>query len=123
MSTNQTIGNNSCEEMSILISDSDAALLGQSEQACVRNQPSRNSKQNSKVHPTDKKNKNDKNRTERKIGRRQLQEKIQQESPSNQFNVGEIVFGSIPGFSPWPARIKLIQHETILIEFFGTGQL
>lgn len=52
-----------------------------------------------------------------------LEELIQNESPNNQYIVNEIVLVTIPGYSPWPARILNIVNETISVEFFGTGQM
>lgn len=52
-----------------------------------------------------------------------LKEKIHNESPMNEFMVDEIVLCTIPGYAPWPARIKEIINQTIFVEFFGTGQM
>lgn len=61
--------------------------------------------------------------SKRKASRKHLEEKIRNQSPVNEFVEGEIVLGTIPGYSPWPARIISITHETILIEFSGTGEV
>lgn len=52
-----------------------------------------------------------------------LKEKIRNEAPDNEFVVHEIVLATIPGFCPWPARIIQIIGQTIMVEFFGTGQV
>lgn len=52
-----------------------------------------------------------------------LKERIHNESPINEFLVNEVVLCTIPGYSPWPARIKDINSQTIFVEFFGTGQI
>lgn len=52
-----------------------------------------------------------------------LEERIENDSPSNHYVQNEIVIASIPGYAPWPARILSIQGETIIVEFFGTGQM
>lgn len=52
-----------------------------------------------------------------------LKEKIRSEAPANEFVNNEIVLATIPGFCPWPARIIQIDGETIMVEFFGTGQM
>lgn len=58
----------------------------------------------------------------RKTTKLQLQEQIDNDSPSRQCLVNEIVLTTITGFAPWPSRILKIIDQTILIEFFGTGQ-
>lgn len=52
-----------------------------------------------------------------------LEERIDSKAPKNQFLESEIVLATIPGYSPWPARISYISDETIFVEFFGTGQM
>lgn len=52
-----------------------------------------------------------------------LAEKIQNEAPINYYLKDEIVLATIPGYAPWPARILDIIGETIIVEFFGTGQM
>lgn len=59
----------------------------------------------------------------RRKSQMRLKEKIQNEAPQNCFLMHEIVLATIPGFSPWPARIVNIMDETIHVEFFGTGQV
>lgn len=59
----------------------------------------------------------------RKDSKMKLEERIRCKAPMNEFVKGEIVLGAIPGFAPWPARIKEIIGETVLIEFFGTGEM
>lgn len=67
------------------------------------------------------------NKTKKKLPRntqrQQLEEKIIRKAPSNEYLEGEIVFGIIPGYPKWPARIVKIVHETIYIQFFGTGHV
>lgn len=52
-----------------------------------------------------------------------LEEKIENESPSKDYILNEIVLCAIPGYPPWPARIIDILNQTIFVEFFGTGQM
>lgn len=52
-----------------------------------------------------------------------LNERITNEAPCNSYLQNEIVLATIPGFAPWPARVKNIIGETIYVEFFGTGQV
>lgn len=52
-----------------------------------------------------------------------LSEKINLESPANEYVLDEVVFATIPGFCLWPARIVNIAGETITVEFFGTGHM
>lgn len=52
-----------------------------------------------------------------------LEERIESKAPKNQFLENEIVLATVPGYSPWPARISYISDETIFVEFFGTGQM
>ena len=59
----------------------------------------------------------------RKDFRMKLEERIRCQAPINQYVKGEIILGTIPGYAPWPARIKEIIGETVLIEFFGTGEM
>lgn len=51
-----------------------------------------------------------------------LQELLLIEAPTRQFLVAEVVLATVPGFCPWPSIILSITGQTILIEFFGTGQ-
>lgn len=53
----------------------------------------------------------------------QLQERILNDVPGKEYLMNEIVLATIPGYSPWPARITNITGQTIMIEFFGTGQM
>lgn len=64
-----------------------------------------------------------KKKLSRTISRKQLDTKIEQKSPCNEFLEGEIILGTIPGFAPWPATMVKIVHETIYIQFFGTGHM
>lgn len=59
----------------------------------------------------------------RKSYKKQLEEKIRNEAPGNEFLEGEIVLATIPGYAPWPAKIHQISNETIFVKFFGTGQV
>lgn len=52
-----------------------------------------------------------------------LEEKLDNEAPIKQFLPNEVVLATVPGYCPWPARILTITDHTILIEFFGTGQM
>lgn len=55
--------------------------------------------------------------------RLELEERIKFQKPVNHFFENEVVLATIPGYAPWPARILGINGETILVEFFGTGQM
>lgn len=59
----------------------------------------------------------------RRTKRLTLKEKIDIDAPESKFMVDEIVFATIPGFCPWPARITGILNEMIMVEFFGTGEV
>lgn len=61
--------------------------------------------------------------TNRKSFKMKLEERIRDQAPINQFAKGEIILGTIPGYAPWPAQIKNIIHDTVYIEFFGTGEM
>lgn len=52
----------------------------------------------------------------------QLQERLQNEVPSKEYLPNEIILATVPGYAPWPARIIEMVGQTILVEFFGTGQ-
>lgn len=52
-----------------------------------------------------------------------LKEKMDKNAPSNEYMLNEIILATIPGFCAWPARIINISNETIMVEFFGTGQM
>lgn len=52
-----------------------------------------------------------------------LVERINNESPANEFFTDEIVFATIPGYCPWPASILYIEGQTLFVKFFGTGQM
>lgn len=52
-----------------------------------------------------------------------LEERIINESPDKEFIVDELVLATVPGYCPWPARILSITSQTIIVEFFGTGQM
>lgn len=52
-----------------------------------------------------------------------LAQAIENGSPANEFVADEVVLVTIPGFCPWPARILGISSETLMVEFFGTGQM
>lgn len=52
----------------------------------------------------------------------QLQERILNEVPSKEYLPNEIILATVPGYAPWPARIIEMIGQTILVEFFGTGQ-
>lgn len=58
----------------------------------------------------------------RKSMKLQLKEQIDNDSPCRKYLVYEIVLATIPGFVPWPARVLKIMDQTIMVEFFGTGQ-
>lgn len=51
-----------------------------------------------------------------------LKEKISRAAPINDYVINELIMATVPGYSPWPARIIDIIGETIVVEFFGTGQ-
>lgn len=59
----------------------------------------------------------------RRVKKLTLSEKIRKESPENVFVVNEIVLATVPGYCAWPSRILSIRNETIMVEFFGTGQV
>lgn len=100
----------------------DVSFKQNTEEKATRKQPLRRAKRDSLIS-TAENIKEKKNQTARKDGRKKLEEKIRDEAPVKQFNEGEIVLGTIPGYAPWPARVLKIIEETIYIEFFGTGQL
>ena len=52
-----------------------------------------------------------------------LEQRINNQAPINELVKGEIVLGTIPGYAPWPARVKEIVNETVFIEFFATGEM
>lgn len=52
----------------------------------------------------------------------QLQERLLSQVPAKEYLQNEIILASIPGYVPWPARILEMTGQTVLIEFFGTGQ-
>lgn len=54
---------------------------------------------------------------------KEIKEKIFNEAPSNEYVQDEIILGTVPGYCPWPARILDIVGDTIVIEFFGTGEM
>lgn len=90
-----------------------------------RQQPSRKAKrssilQSAKHTDNGEKKKRAPNRTYSKL---KLEERISRLSPKNEFVIGEIVLGTIPGYAPWPASIKNIIEDTLYIEFFGTGEM
>lgn len=51
-----------------------------------------------------------------------LKEIISINAPMNDYVMNELVLATVPGYCPWPARILSIIGETIVVEFFGTGQ-
>lgn len=53
----------------------------------------------------------------------QLLERMRTEVPAKEYLINEIVLATIPGYKPWPARILEISGQTIVVEFFGTGQM
>lgn len=53
----------------------------------------------------------------------QLSEQMLRDSPAKEYVIDEVILATIPGYSPWPARILSITGRTISIEFFGTGQM
>lgn len=67
--------------------------------------------------------KNDEKNKIKKRLKLSLKEKFDNEAPIKQFLPDEVVLATIPGYCPWPARILTITDHTILIEFFGTGQM
>lgn len=67
-------------------------------------------------------NNDEKNKT-KKRSKLSLKEKLDNEDPTKKFLPNEVVLATVPGYCPWPARILTITDHTILIEFFGTGQM
>lgn len=59
----------------------------------------------------------------RKSTRLQLEEQMLNEIPTKEFLINELILGTIPGWPAWPARILDITGQTIVIQFFGTGQM
>lgn len=59
----------------------------------------------------------------RKFKKLALKEKIRTEAPDNEFMINEIVLVTIPEFCPWPASITMITGETMMVQFFGTGEM
>lgn len=69
-------------------------------------------------------NQSEKKKKKTKVGAKlSLVERINNESPANEFFTNEIVFATIPGYCPWPAAIMNINEQTIFVKFFGTGQM
>lgn len=58
----------------------------------------------------------------RKSTKMQLQEQLD-DTPDKEFLVDEIVLTTIPGYAPWPSRILSMTGQTIMVEFFGTGEV
>lgn len=52
----------------------------------------------------------------------QLQERLLNDVPSKEYLPNEIILATIPGYVAWPARILEMMGQTVLVEFFGTGQ-
>lgn len=52
-----------------------------------------------------------------------LADRIHNESPAKDYLLNEIVIAAVPGYPVWPGRILSITGETIVVEFFGTGQM
>lgn len=52
----------------------------------------------------------------------QLQERLLHDVPTKEYLPNEIILATIPGYAPWPARILEMIGQTILVEFFGTGE-
>lgn len=58
----------------------------------------------------------------RRVRKLTIKERIKIDAPDNEFMANEVILATIPGFCAWPARIIQILNETIIVEFFGTGQ-
>lgn len=93
--------------------------------ATSRLQPSRKAKRSSILNSAENTTKkvNAKRAPNPRSSKLKLEERISRLSPKNEFVIGEIVLGTIPGYAPWPARIKNIIEDTVFIEFFGTGEM
>lgn len=48
---------------------------------------------------------------------------MSRDSPDKEYVVGEVVLAAVPGYPPWPSRILEINERTIVVEFFGTGEI
>lgn len=59
----------------------------------------------------------------RKSMRLQLEEQMLKELPTREYLLNEVILATIPGYSPWPARILEINGQTIVVEFFGARQM
>lgn len=59
----------------------------------------------------------------RRVKKLTVKERIHKEAIDNEFMPDEIILATIPGFCCWPARILEIIGQTIMVEFFGTGQM
>lgn len=93
------------------------------------NQPRRSMrKRHTMIHPktltTDNQSEKMKIKEKRKgTAKFSLVERINNESPANEYFPDEIVFATIPGYCPWPASILYIEGQTLFVKFFGTGQM
>lgn len=84
---------------------------------------SKRKREREKVNEPNKPMANSNKKTRKNPTKLRLREKIETESPVNEFVPNEVVLATIPGFAPWPARILNMSDQTILVEFFGTGQM
>lgn len=82
--------------------------------------PASTSRKRARTTINDEKSK--RNRKVAKSSKLQLQQRMRNEAPTKEYLIGEIVLATIPGYVPWAARILNITGQTILVEFFGTGQ-
>lgn len=81
--------------------------------------------ENNSTHQKNKRHEtiaNAKRKSSKKSTKMQLQERLLNDAPAKEYIPDEIILATIPGYSPWPARILEISGQTILVEFFGTGQ-
>lgn len=58
-----------------------------------------------------------------KSSKLQLLDRIRTEVPTKEYLINEIILATVPGYQPWPGRILDITDQTIVVEFFGTGQM
>lgn len=89
------------------------------------NKAQENTTKNISTENTTKSTPNPKPKTKRagKSSKIQLLERIRTEVPTKEYLINEIILTTVPGYQPWPSRILDITGQTIVVEFFGTGQM
>lgn len=85
----------------------------------IRKQPSRKVKVASIVSEETKSSKS----VNRKTGAKNKVVPFKKTKKAEEFVPGEIVLAHVTGFCEWPAFIKSVHGQIIVVEFFGTGQV